>query len=297
MNLVSVGFHGYNIPNFKALARGGSTNHAFNTAYRGFGSPQIYTTTEALIDMAAEKAGIDPWEFRYKNAARPGDLTINSCPYQDYVYPSLLEKAKPVYDQYKAEAEAAKAEGRHVGVGISLGGFIITIGMFDNAEVALELNPDGTITHFNTWEDMGQGGDIGTLTHTVKALAPLGIKPEQVRLVMNDSKTCPDTNLAAASRSHYMAGNATIDAANQLMDAMRKEDGTYRTHAEMVAEGIPTKYVGPLRPVQHRSASGTRPQHGYGREEPHLHVWRQRRAGRSRCGHRQDQGTEVHLGR
>ncbi len=243
-NLVSVGFHGYNIPNFKALARGGSTNHAFNTAYRGFGSPQIFTTTEALIDMAAEKAGIDPWEFRYKNAARPGDLNINNRPYHDYVYPKLLEMAKPTYDKYKAEAEAAKAKGRHVGVGMSMGGFIITIGMFDKAEVALELNADGTITHFNTWEDMGQGGDIGTLTHTVKALAPLGITADQVRLVMNDSKTCPDTNLAAASRSHYMAGNATIDAAKQLMAAMRRKDGTYRTHAEMVAEGIPTKYVG-----------------------------------------------------
>ncbi|HAA03865.1 MAG TPA: aldehyde oxidoreductase, partial [Syntrophobacteraceae bacterium] len=243
-NLVSVGFHGYNIPNFKALARGGSTNHAFNTAYRGFGSPQIFTTTEALIDMAAEKAGIDPWEFRYKNAARPGDLSINSRPYHDYVYPKLLEMAKPTYDKYMAEAKAAKAEGRHVGVGMSMGGFIITIGAHDRAEVALELNADGTITHFNTWQDMGQGGDIGTLTHTVKALAPLGIKAEQVRLVMNDSKICPDTNLSAASRSHYMAGNATLDAARQLLDAMRKKDGTYRTHAEMVAGKIPTKYIG-----------------------------------------------------
>ena len=212
-NLVSVGFHGYNIPNFKGLARGGSTNHAFCAAYRGFGAPQVYTATEALIDMAAEKVGMDPWAFRYKNAARPGDLTINSAPYHDYVYPDLLEKAKPYYDQYKAEAEAAKKEGRHVGVGISMGGFLITIGKFDQAEVALELNPDGTFTHYNTWEDVGQGGDIGALTHAVKALEPLGVKPEQIKLVMNDSKTCPDTGLAAASRSHYMAGNATIDAA------------------------------------------------------------------------------------
>jgi aldehyde oxidoreductase len=60
-NLVSVGFHGYNIPNFKGLARGASTNNAFCAAYRGFGAPQVYTATEALIDMAAEKAGIDAW--------------------------------------------------------------------------------------------------------------------------------------------------------------------------------------------------------------------------------------------
>ena len=96
-----------------------------------------------------------------------------------------------------------------------MGGFIITIGMFDQAEVALEMNADGTFTHFNTWEDVGQGGDIGALTHALKALAPLGLKPNQVKLVMNDTKKCPDTGLAAASRSHYMAGNATIDAAEQ----------------------------------------------------------------------------------
>jgi len=267
-NLVSVGFHGYNIPNFKALARGGSSNHAFNTAYRGFGSPQIYTCTEALIDMIAEKVGIDPWEFRYKNAAKPGDLTINSRPYHDYIYPTLLEKAKPIYDQYKAEAEAAKAKGRHVGVGMSMGGFIITIGAFDSAEVALELNADGSITHFNTWEDMGQGGDIGTLTHTVKALAPLGIAADQVRLVMNDSKTCPDTNLAAASRSHYMAGNATIDAANKLMDAMRKKDGTYRTYKEMVAEKIHTKYVGHYDQFNIGLPPGLNPDTGEGEKNP-----------------------------
>jgi aldehyde oxidoreductase len=267
-NLVSVGFHGYNIPNFKGLARGGSSNHAFNTAYRGFGSPQIYTATEALIDMAAEKVGLDPWEFRYKNAARPGDLTINSCPYHDYYYPAMLEKIKPVYDAYKAEADAAKKEGRHVGVGLSLGGFIITIGMFDQAEVALELNPDGTITNFNTWEDLGQGGDIGSLTHTVKALAPLGVKAEQVRLVMNDSKKCPDTGLAAASRSHYMGGNATIDAANKLMEAMKKADGTWRTYGEMSAEGIPTKYLGHYDQFNIGLPPGLDPNTGHGEKNP-----------------------------
>ena len=180
----------------------------------------------------------------------------------------MLEKAKPVWDAYKAEAEAARAQGRHVGAGISMGGFIITIGMFDHAEVALELNADGTVTHYNTWEDMGQGGDIGTLTHTVKALEPLGIRPNQVKLVMNDSKTCPDTLLAAASRSHYMAGNATLDAARQLMDAMRKPDGTYRTHAEMVAEGIPAKYTGHYDQFNVGLPPGLDPNTGEGEKNP-----------------------------
>ena len=267
-NLVSVGFHGYNIPNFKALARGGSSNHNFNTAYRGFGSPQIYTTTEALIDMAAEAVGMDPWEFRYKNAAREGDLTINSCPYHDYYYPDLLEKIKPVYDEYKAQAEAGKKDGRKLGVGMSMGGFIVTIGMFDKSEVALGLNPDGTFTHYNTWQDVGQGGDIGALTLAVKALEPLGVKASQMRLVMNDSHKCPDSGLSAASRSHYMNGRATIDAANQLMDAMRKADGTYRTHDEMAAENIPTKYIGHYDQFNIGLPPGLHPNTGQGEKNP-----------------------------
>ena len=244
LNLISVAFHGYNVPNVKALARGAASNHAFCCPYRGFGSPQVYTTTEALIDMMAEKIGMDPWEFRYKNAARPGDLTINSRPYKEYVYPHMLEVIKPTYDAYKKEAEDGRKNGKHLGVGISLGGFLCTAGPWDHADIAIELNPNGTYTYYNTWEDVGQGGDIGSLTHVVKALEPMGVKPEQIILEMNDSHTCPDSGLAAASRCHYMIGNATIDGCNKLMDAMRKEDGTFRTYDEMIAEGRPTKYLG-----------------------------------------------------
>ena len=243
-NLVTVPFHGYNIPNIRGLARGTVSNQSYNTAYRGFGSPQIYTTSEAMIDMAAEKAGIDAWQFRYDNCARPGDLTINQRPYKEYLYPMLLEKIKPAYDEYKAIADAAKAEGRHVGVGMALGGFLATTGAIDSSEMSIELTPENKFLVKNTWEDVGQGGDIGSLVCTLKALEPMGVKADQIILQMNDSKTCPDSGLAAASRQHYMTGNATIDGCTKLMNAMRKEDGTYRTYDEMVAEGIPTCYIG-----------------------------------------------------
>ena len=244
MSFTGIAFHGYNIPNIKALSRLVTTNHNQYTSYRGFGAPQIYTCTESLMDMLAEKAGIDPFEFRYRNLALEGDTDVRSVPFKEYPMKEIMDRARPIYEEYKAEAEKARAEGKLRGVGIGFGGFNVTIGAIDTAEVALELNADGSITHYNTWEEMGQGGDIGTLTVTVKALEPLGITPDQVHLVMNDTKICPDTGIAAASRSHYMAGFATLDAAKKLMDAMRKEDGTYRTYDEMVAEGIPTKYVG-----------------------------------------------------
>ncbi len=243
-NLVSVPFQGYNIPNVKLLARAGTSNHNYTCAYRGFGGPQIYTTSESLVDMGAEAAGLDAWEFRYKNAARPGDLTINSRPYPYYTYPALLEAIKPPSDAYKAEAEAGTAEGRQMGVGLAMGGFNVGKGFVDHCEDALELLPSGDIAVYNTWQDIGQGADIGTLTHVLKALEPLDIKPHQVRQVVNDTKKAPDSGLSAASRSHFMNGRAILDAARQLLGAMRKDDGSYRSYDEMAAEGIPTYYMG-----------------------------------------------------
>ncbi|ATW27049.1 molybdopterin-dependent aldehyde oxidoreductase [Candidatus Formimonas warabiya] len=233
----------YFIPNARGLSRCAATNHSFATAYRGFGSTQVYTSSEGMIDMMAEKMGMDPFEFRYRNIARPGDTNLNSYPYKDYPMEAIMDKMKPMYDAAKERAKAESTPEKRRGVGIALGGYNVTGGP-DHAEIALELNADGTITHFNSWSDQGQGADVGTLVHTHEALRPLGISIDQIKLVQNDTLLCPVTGPAASSRSHYMAGNATIIAANLLMDAMRKEDGSFRTYDEMKAENIPTKYVG-----------------------------------------------------
>jgi len=244
-NYFSIGFHGYNIPNIKALARAGSSNNGFNVAYRGFGAPEIYTMSEALIDMAAEKAGIDPFDFRYLNLANPGDTTVNSRPYLNYTsYRTLMDMIKPHYDAYNAEAKKARSEGRSVGVGLGMGGFLVTKGLFDDCELDVELLPDGKVACYSCWQDVGQGGDIGVMAHALKALQPLGLTPDNIRLVLNDTGRAPKHGLSAASRSHYMAGNAMIDAANKLMAAMKKSDGSFRTYDEMIAENIPVKHRG-----------------------------------------------------
>lgn len=234
----------YNIPNVRALCRVGFSNQTYGTAYRSYGNSQAYTMSEAIVDMLAEKAGIDPFEFRYTNLARPGDTNINSYPFKEYPFVTLMDRLRPLYEEAKARAKALSTPEKKRGVGISFGGYNVTGGPNDHAEVALELNEDGTITHYNTWEDQGQGGDVGTLVLTHEALRELNLDYKQIKLVQNDTGKCPHTGPAGANRSHYMAGKATIDAATKLLDAMRKADGTYRTHAEMVAEGIPTKYLG-----------------------------------------------------
>lgn len=239
-------FFGYNVPNLRALVRVGYSNQTYGTPYRSYGNCQSYTMSEELMDMMAEEIGMDPFEFRYINLAEEGDTNINSAPYKEYPFKRLMDSMRPYYEELKAAAAAKNAENipnKKYGVGIALGGYNVTGGP-DHSEVAIELNPDGGVTCYNTWEDQGQGSDVGSLVLTHEAVRELNIPREKVRLVQADTALSPITGPAGANRSHYMAGNAIIDGARKLIEAMKKPDGTFRTYEEMTAEGIPTKYVG-----------------------------------------------------
>jgi aldehyde oxidoreductase len=261
-------FFPYNVPNVAGLCRVANTNHNFGTAYRSYGSPQAYTLSEALLDMLAEKAGIDPFEFRWRNIARPGDTNINSYPFRQYPMEEMMKILKPIYDNAVSEAKAEDTPQKHRGVGLAWGGFNVSEGSTDSSEVAIELNPDGSFTKYDTYQELGQGGDIGSLMLTLEALKPLGVTPDKIRLVQNDTKLCPDSGMSAASRGHYMSGQATILAAEKMIAAMRKSDGTYRTYDEMKEEGIPTKYFGKFSNMNVAGLSDLDPNTGIGDPTP-----------------------------
>jgi len=235
-------FFPYYVPNVMGLTRVACTNHAYGTAYRGYGSPQAYTASEALIDMMAEKMGMDPFEFRWRNIAREGQTNVNSYPFVDYPMEKIMETMRPYYEKAVARAKAEDTPEKRRGVGIAWGGYNVTEGTADQCTVALELTPEGKFIKYDTWQDQGQGGDVGALQTTLEALKPLGVSVEDVILIQNDSKYCPDSGATASSRQHYMNSKAVTLAANRLINAMKKPDGTYRTYEEMMAEGIPVKY-------------------------------------------------------
>jgi len=265
---VRFAFFPYNIPNVAGISRIAITNHNFGTAYRSYGSPQAYTMSEALMDMLAEKAGIDPFEFRWRNIARPGDTNINSRPFRLYPMENMMNMLKPLYERAVKEAKEKDTPEIRRGVGLAWGGFNVTEGATDSATIRLELNPDNTITKYDTWQELGQGGDVGSIMVTLEALKPLGITPEQIRLVQSDTKICPDSGMSAGSRSHYMNGHATIKAAEKLLKAMQKSDGTYRNYDEMVKEGIPTVHEGKYMTIVTEGLSRLDPNTGIGDPTP-----------------------------
>jgi aldehyde oxidoreductase len=266
-------FFPYNVPNVYGLSRTACTNHAYGTAYRGYGSPQAYTCSEALMDMMAEKMGMDPFELRWKNIAREGDLNLNSYPYYDYPMETIMETMKPIYETAVAKAKAEDTPEKRRGVGIAWGGYNVTEGPEDQCTLGIELMSDGKFAKYDTWQDQGQGGDSGSLQCTLEALKELNVSIDDILLRQNDSIYGVDSGASASSRQHFMNGLASKMAADQLINAMRKPDGTFRTYQEMVAAGIPTRYdaqylntsLGTLGPIDPNEGIGNpTPAYTYG---------------------------------
>lgn len=235
---------GYGIPNIRGEGRTVCTNHAWGSAFRAYGSPQSFLAGESLMDELAVKMGVDPLELRAVNVYKPGDTTPTGQTPEVFSFSEMIDKLRPLYQEAKKKAKEGSSGEIKKGVGISLGIYGCGLDGPDSSEVRVELNPDNTVTLFNSWEDHGQGADMGSLGTAHKALKPLKLSPEQIHLVMNDTAITPNSGPSGGSRQQVMTGNAIKNGCELLVAAMRKPDGTYRTYQEMVAEKIPLSYSG-----------------------------------------------------
>lgn len=234
---------GYGIPNIRGLGRTVCTNHAWGSAFRAYGSPQSEFASEVLIDELAEKMGVDPLELRYKNVYRPGDTTPNGCRPDVYCLEEILDKARPVYKAALEKAVKESTPEKKKGVGVSIGIYGCGLDGPDSSEIWVERTPDG-VTLGTSWEDHGQGADMGALATAHKALEPWGIAPDKIKLVMCDTAITPNSGPAGGSRSQTVTGQAIRVGCEMLLNAMKKADGTFRTYEEMVAEKVPLRYSG-----------------------------------------------------
>ena len=234
---------GYGIPNIRGVGRTVCTNHAWGSAFRAYGSPQSFLASEVLMDELAEKMGKDPLELRALNAYKPGDTTPTGQEPEVFNFEEMIGKMRPLYQKAKEKAKAESTAEVKKGVGVSIGIYGCGLDGPDGSQADIELTKDG-VTVYTSWEDHGQGADMGTLGTAHEALRPLGISPEKINLVMNDTAVTPNSGPSGGSRQQVVTGNAIINGCEQLLAAMKKPDGAFRTYGEMVAEKIPVRYEG-----------------------------------------------------
>ncbi|MGI6732132.1 MAG: molybdopterin-dependent aldehyde oxidoreductase [Anaerovoracaceae bacterium] len=249
---------GYNIDNIRGETHAVCTNNTYGTAFRSYGSPQALFASECLVDELAAKMGMDPFEFRYKNIYRPGSTTPVGVTPEVFSMEEIFDVMRPKYEAAKKAAKEKSTADKKYGVGLSVANYCVGGDFADFSEAWVELRPDGGVTVYNCWQDHGQGSDLGTLTIIHDALLPLGLSVDQIKLVMNDTAIAPDGGISAGSRGQVFFGNAMKDACEKLIAAMKKEDGSFRTYDEMMAEGKDLRYVGSFASGPFTSSEGNR---------------------------------------
>lgn len=92
----------YNYQNIDIEGIAVYTNNAPGGAFRGFGVTQSAFAIEANINQLAEMVGISPWEIRYRNAIRPGQVLPNGqIADEGTALVETLEAVKDVYENNK----------------------------------------------------------------------------------------------------------------------------------------------------------------------------------------------------
>jgi aldehyde oxidoreductase len=231
----------YNIPNIESLGRSVYTNNAPGGAARGAGPPQANFALESVIDMLADKMGIDPLEFRRMNSLKPGQSKATGMVVKQWPFPELCDLIKPYYEKAKKAAEDfnknEKGPIRH-GVGIGVHSFGIAESG-DEAKLSVECDPDDGITIYAAIADPGEGND-SMLTQIAAHL--LDMPMEKIRLYTRDTAKTVGMGPAAGSRMTFMGGGALVNALEQLKKAM-DEAGT-KTYDGLKKAGKPTRYEG-----------------------------------------------------
>ncbi len=117
------------------------------------------------MDELAEKMGMDPLELRYLNVYRPGATTPTGQAPEVYSFPQMIDMLRPKYEAALEKARAGVDARRSRRASASRWG-IYGCGLDgpDASEVWVELTQNG-VTVGDSWEDHGQGADMGSSGH------------------------------------------------------------------------------------------------------------------------------------
>ena len=213
----------YVIPNIQVKSTSYYTNLPPNGAFRGFGSPQATFGHERIMDIVANKIGIDPLEFRLKNVLRLGDATLTNHKLITSVgaKETIVRTTKAARWNHHRN-NGGKDERYLYGIGIGASHYGNCLGAagwhMDGAGANIQLNSDGTVAVAYGLIDMGQGAITVVTQMTAEAL---GIDPKHIIVLPTDTRNVPDSGPSVASRNVVMTGNAIRDAAEKLLPILK----------------------------------------------------------------------------
>jgi CO/xanthine dehydrogenase Mo-binding subunit len=196
----------YRIPHAKVEAYGVYTNTVPAGAFRGFGALQVTWAYESQMDMIAERLGIDPLEFRFKNLLKKGDLyTVGDTPVDCDLKEGLLKVADAI--KWK---ERNKEPNRAKGISCCIKD---AGGTYKVAGATVKMSSDGSVVLLTGTVEIGQGPRTALSQVVAEELAmPL----EQITVAQLDTDVTPYDISTSASSSMVVMGTAVQRAAQDV---------------------------------------------------------------------------------
>ena len=206
----------YRIENLQIDSVAVVTNKSPVSPYRGAGQPESTFARERLLDIAAERLGMDPAEIRRRNLLPPEVLPLDTgirsvdgpVRFDSGNFPLALDTALRAID-YSQLRQLQSGGTRRTGVGLAVYAQITGTGPFEGADVRVDT--DGRVTVATGAVELGQG--LSTAIAQVVG-DTLGIGLDRVRVVAGDTARIPHGIGTFASRAAVMAGNAAAQAAS-----------------------------------------------------------------------------------
>jgi len=174
---------------------------------------------ESQFDMIAEELGIDPIEFRLRNARKPGELLPNGDSVKNFGLIECITRVdhrtdfKNKYATAIRERETDSKIKRGIGIGTTayFGGSLIYP---NSSSVIVKLNDDASVSLMTGALDVGQGCETVLCQIAAEELA---VPVEEVQIYAADTETTPVDIGSWISGLTYVTGNATKKAAAQAM--------------------------------------------------------------------------------
>lgn len=226
----------YHYQNFEIEGTAYYTNNPPAGAFRGFGVTQTCFATETLLNMMADKVGITPWEIRYRNAIRPGEVLPNGQIVDDST--GLVETLEAVKEKYDAALEVGKA----VGLGCAMKNAGVGVGIPDTGRVKLIYEEDRKLHIYTGASCIGQG--LGTVL-TQMIVTNTDIKREDIVYERSNTWISPDSGTTSGSRQTLITGEACRRACEKLMEDKRAG----KTVEEMIGKVYYAEYLAKTDPL------------------------------------------------
>ena len=198
----------YNVPVVDIQSVGAYTNNPPCGAMRGFGANQAAFGIETVMDMLAEKAGIDGWEMRWRNALEAGDMFATGQVLKHSV--GLKKTLLAVKDVYRG--------AKFAGIGCGIKNVGIGNGSEDGGRAMISVEADGTVIVRTGFTEMGQG----LFTVLLQTFCEeTGVSPRLVRVV-TDTRYALDCAQTTGSRGTLLGCQAVRAACAKFLPDLEK---------------------------------------------------------------------------